>query len=268
MKTAVRGTAVAAALVLALTACEGGSAQTGKAAASGAVPGGAASGGAATGSATAGAPTAGAPATGGKASDPPAASGERSSAPTATGQPITPRFPPTQVDATGLYYALPTERNIGDVFVGGDPVLVQDGAARSACSKETKTPCTGVQAAAKKEMEARGNADETRYEFTLFTFETEAQAGTAMKGLAEQRRKSSAEDGVPATPLAVDSRADETDAFRDDHVHHVVMRIGTVVAEVLAVIYPDDIARGNVEHAAVVQVARVKSVSSGINPDR
>ncbi|WP_329201434.1 MULTISPECIES: hypothetical protein [unclassified Streptomyces] len=263
MKAVARGTAVAVALTLSLTACEGGSAQTGKAATSGAVTGGSASGGAAKGSATAGAPT-----TGKKASDSPAEGGERSSAPAATQQPITPRMPPVWVDATGLYYALPTERNIGDVFVDGDPVLVQDGAARSACSEETKTQCAGVQAAGKKEMEARGNADKTRYEFTLFTFETEAQAGTAMKGLAEQRRKSSAEDGVPAKPLTVDSGADATEAFRDGDVNHVVMRIGTVVADVLVHIHADDIARSNVEHAAVVQVARVKSVSSGIDPDR
>ncbi|MFJ6718782.1 hypothetical protein [Streptomyces sp. NPDC091259] len=257
------------ALVLALTACEGANAQAGKAAANGELTGGAVTGGPASGGMATGSATPSAPATGKRASQSPAGGGERSSAPAAAGQPITPRMPPVWVDATGLYYALPIERNIGDVFVGGDPVVVQDGAARSACSKETSTPCAGVQAAGKKEMDARGNADKTRYEFTLFTFETEEQANTAMKGLAEHRRKSSAQDGVPAKPLTVDSGADETEAFRDGEVHYVVMRIGTVVADVLAYVsYGDEIARGHVEHAAIAQVARVKSVSSGINPDR
>ncbi|MCF3105957.1 hypothetical protein IPZ58_30930 [Streptomyces roseoverticillatus] len=193
----------------------------------------------------------------------PAKGREGSSAP-AEGRPGTAKKPPVWVDATGLFSALPVEAGVGDIFVGGNPVVVQEGEALTHCSAETKSPCAGLQAAGKKEMDARGSADKTRLEFTLYTFRTEEEASRAMKDLAEQQRKSSAEDGTPSKPLTVDSGADETDAIQDGDRSHVVMRIGAVVAHVDA----SGAERGNVEHAAKVQVARVKSVAAGINPDR
>ncbi|MEU8622595.1 hypothetical protein [Streptomyces sp. NPDC048623] len=170
---------------------------------------------------------------------------------------------PASIDATGLFSALPVESGVGDIFVGDDAAVIQDGEALAECSKETESSCAGIQAAGKKEMEARGS-DETRLEFTLFTFATTDQAAGAMKDLAEQRRKRSAENGTPPQPLTIDSGADETEAMRDGDRCHIIMRIGTVVSHV----YTNGAQDENVEHAVKVQVARVKSVAAGINPDR
>ncbi|MEU6934006.1 hypothetical protein [Streptomyces sp. NPDC046385] len=235
MKAVVRGAAVAALVALALTGCEDGKAP--------------AAGGAGTGVPTAG----GAAAAGAGAA---AASGGQSGAGTQT--------PPVWIDATGLFSALPTDANVGDVFVGQDPVVVQGGEGRVACTDETGTECAGFQAAGKKESVARGSADERKVEFTLFTFATPEQAGTAMKGLADRRRKRIAENGTPPKPFTLDAGADETDAFRDGDRSLVVMRIGSVVAYVDT----NDSDTGNVRHVAEVQVARVNSVARGINPDR
>ncbi|MFF7727173.1 hypothetical protein [Streptomyces sp. NPDC008001] len=168
------------------------------------------------------------------------------------------------MDATGLFFALPVEAGVGGIFVGSNPVVVQEGEALTHCSAETKSPCAGLQAAGKKEMDARGSTGKTRLEFTLCTFRTAQEASRAMKDLAEQQRKPGAQDGTPPKPLTVDCGADETDAVQDGGRSHVVMRIGAVVAHVEA----SGAERGNVEHAAKVRVARVKSVAAGINPDR
>ncbi|MFJ5712515.1 hypothetical protein [Streptomyces sp. NPDC093105] len=47
---------------------------------------------------------------------------------------MTPDLPPVWVDATGLYAALPSDGSIGDVTVGGDPVVVQGEVAVKGCS--------------------------------------------------------------------------------------------------------------------------------------
>ncbi|MEV6330912.1 hypothetical protein [Streptomyces sp. NPDC051909] len=224
MKAVVRGAAVAAVLALTVTACGEGNSTAGSTAA---------------GSAGAGTTAAGSTAAGSAGTS------------------------PAWIDATGLFSALPVESGVGDIFVGDDAAVIQDGEALAECSKETKSSCAGIQAAGKKEMEARGS-DETRLEFTLFTFATTDQAAGTMRDLAEQRRKKSAENGTAPQPLTIDSGADETEAMRDGDRCHIVMRIGTVVSHV----YTNGAQDGNVEHAVKVQVARVKSVAAGINPDR
>lgn len=238
MKAVIRGAAVAAVMGLALTGCKDGSTPV-------------------EGTAK------GSPTTGGAAAKSPAKGGGGSSGP-ADGEGVTPNFPPVSVDATGLYSALPSDGSIGDVMVGGDPVVVQGDDAAKGCPEMTKTPCAGVQAVGNRDMEARGSADEARVEFTLFTFGTAEEASTTMKDLAEHERKESAEYGEPAKPVTVDAGADETEAMQDGDSFEVVMRIGAVVAH----LHASDTKLGDVEYAAKVQIARVKSVSNGINPDR
>ncbi|MFI8320617.1 hypothetical protein [Streptomyces sp. NPDC085529] len=177
---------------------------------------------------------------------------------------MTPHVPPVWVDTTGLYAALPSDGSIGDVMVGGDPVVVQGDDAVKGCPELTKSPCTGIQAIGNRDMEARGSADEARVEFTLFTFATAKDASTTMKDLADHERKESAGYGEPAQPVTVNADADETVAMRDGDTFEVVMRIGAVVAH----LHASDTELGNVEYAAKVQIARVKSVANGINPDR
>ncbi|MCZ0982952.1 hypothetical protein O1L60_39360 [Streptomyces diastatochromogenes] len=186
-----------------------------------------------------------------------------SSAP-ADGQGVTANPPPVWVDATGLYSALPSDGSIGDVMVGGDPTVIQGGDVVKGCSEMIKSPCAGVQAAGLRDMEARGSADEARIEFSLFTFATADEASTMMKDLAEHERKQSAEYGALAKPVTVNTGADETVAMQDGDSFDVVMRVGAVVSHLNA----SDTELGNVEYAAKVQIARVKSVSNGINPDR
>ncbi len=238
MKAVIRGAAVAAMMALALTGCKDGNAPAD---------------GAAKGS----------PATEGATAQSPAKGGGGSSAPS-DGQGVTPNFPPVWVDATGLYSALPSDGSVGDVMVGGEPFVIQGGEAATYCEKETASPCPGIQAAGHRDMEARGNSDSTRVEFTLFTFPTAEEAGKAMKNLADQRRKKWAEEGAPAKPVTLKTDADATDAMQDGDSIDVVMRVGAVVAYLDA----DGASPDNVEYAAKVQIARVKSVSNGINPDR
>ncbi|GAA3045440.1 hypothetical protein GCM10017562_03410 [Streptomyces roseofulvus] len=85
-----------------------------------------------------------------------------------------------------------------------------------------------------------------------------------MKDLAEHEHEESAEYGEPARPVTVNADADETEAMRDGDTFEVVTRIGAVGAH----LHASDTELGNVEYAAKVQIARVKSVSNGIDPDR
>ncbi|MFF9131507.1 hypothetical protein [Streptomyces sp. NPDC014806] len=149
-------------------------------------------------------------------------------------------------------------------MAGGDPVVVQGDGVVKACSELTKSPCAGIQAIGKRDMEARGSWDEAWVEFTLYTFAEAKDASTTMQDLAEHKRKDNAEYGEPAKPVTVDADADETRAMQDGDYFDVVMRIGAVVAHVHA----SDAEFGNVKYAVKVQIARVKSVSNGVNPDR
>ncbi|MFF4187222.1 hypothetical protein ACFYZ9_28920 [Streptomyces sp. NPDC001691] len=237
MKAVIRGAAVAAALALALTGCTNTSSEGAAKAAPGA------------GSAS--------------ASQAPATGGGGSSAP-GDGQGVTPNPPPVWLDVTGLYSALPSDGSIGDVMVGGEPFVVQGPQVTKACAQKTRTPCAGVQAVGGRDMETRGSSDDTRVEFVLFTFATAPEASAMAKNLAERQRVQYAEDGTPATPLTVNAGADETAAIREGDSADVVLRVGVVVAHLQASdANPDDVA-----HAATVQVARVKAVSNGVNPDR
>ncbi|MFB9606869.1 hypothetical protein ACFFTQ_28325 [Streptomyces roseofulvus] len=85
---------------------------------------------------------------------------------------MTPSVPPVWVDTTGLYAALPSGGSIGDVMVGGDPVVVRGDEVVKGCPELAKSPCTGIQAIGNRDMEARGSAEEACVEFTLFTFAT------------------------------------------------------------------------------------------------
>ncbi|QES22550.1 hypothetical protein DEJ46_28455 [Streptomyces venezuelae] len=166
------------------------------------------------------------------------------------------------LDPTGLMHALPVESEVSDVFTGGEPFVGQGSEAVDHCAEETGVACTGLVGISGKDMEARGDSDGTRVEFRLFSFGTEEQAGAAMKGLAAEKRKSSAEYGEPAKPVTVVTVADETDAFADDSSADVVMRIGTVVAHINA----NETDPRNLEHASNVQVERVRTVAAGKNP--
>ncbi|MGW4163663.1 hypothetical protein [Streptomyces sp. NPDC004788] len=65
-------------------------------------------------------------------------------------------------------------------------------------------------------------------------------------------------------PLEMNTGAEETQAFQHDNSIHVVMRVGSVVAYVMA----SDTSPDNVKYAAKLQIARVQAVAAGINPDR
>ncbi|MFD3530793.1 hypothetical protein [Streptomyces sp. NPDC058664] len=230
MRTAVRGTAVAAALVLALTGC-------------------------------------------GPEGDPATGNTKPSAAPGANqqeaeqgggqdgGQGTDQGADPSQalmLDATGLLNALPIESQVGDVMVGGDRFVVQEGEAAEYCAKEEGISCAGLVAASGKDMEARGSSDDARVEFRLYSFETADQAKTAMKGQVDRWREADASSGGRWQRKTVDSGADETEAVRDDEVDVdvVVMRLGTVVAHIVA----SDVLPENVRHAAIVQASQVQAL--------
>ncbi|WP_157854993.1 hypothetical protein [Streptomyces exfoliatus] len=165
---------------------------------------------------------------------------------------------PLMLDATGLLNALPIESQVGDVMVGGDPFVVQEGEAAEYCAQEEGISCAGLVAASGKDMEARGNSDGARVEFRLFSFETADQAKAAMKGQVDRWRKADASSGGRWQQKTVDSGADETEAVRDDEVDVdvVVMRLGTVVAHIVA----SDVLPDNVRHSAVVQASQVQAL--------
>ncbi|MFI6420879.1 hypothetical protein ACIBG6_26165 [Streptomyces sp. NPDC050842] len=221
MKAVVRGTAVAAALVLALTGCEES-----------------------------------VPAKGNEKA--PAAPGEAQ--PGAEAGADAPKV--VWLDPTGLMNALPVESAVGDIFVGGDPFMAQGPEAVEHCAEETGVACDGLVAVGGKDMEARGDADDTRVEFRLYSFGTEDQARAAMKGLAAEQRKKSAEYGEPSKPVTLATVADETDAYADDATADVVLRIGTVVAHIDV----NDTEPAGLEHVSNVQVERVRIVAAGKNP--
>ncbi|MFD4315701.1 hypothetical protein [Streptomyces sp. NPDC058548] len=230
MKAVVRGTAVAAVLVLGLTGCDdGGDKAAGGAKSTGSAP----------------------------ASKQPAAAGATQSPTDGQQEQNT----DVSIDAAGMYYALPTNESVSDRFSGGDPVVVQGKEALPFCTEETGSPCAGFQVAGHKEMES---ADETRVEFTLFTFASTAEAGVAVKSMAEKERAEAVKNGYPTKPVTVKSDADETEAVTNGSSAHVYLRIGPVVSH----IFTSETEAENLEYAAKVQIGRVKEVSAGKNPDR
>lgn len=235
MKAVVRGAAVAAVLALALTACKDGST---------------------TANPPAGGPGAGA------TSGAPARQGGGSAAPTDQ-QSITPNFPPVSINATDMYAALPADGSL-ESMSSGETVVVQDADALKGCAELTKAPCAaGIKVAGHKDMESR-NPDGARIEFSLLSFAGAAEAATQTKALAEQKRKPGEADEQPVTSLKMDTGAEETEAFQHDNSIHVIMRVGSVVAYVMA----SDTSPENVKYAAKLQIARVQAVGAGINPDR
>ncbi|WP_086824229.1 hypothetical protein [Streptomyces sp. NRRL B-24572] len=235
MKAVVRGAAVAAVLALALTACEDGSTTAG---------------GAPTNRATADSPAQGGQGGGG------------SSAPTDQ-QSITPNFPPVSINATDMYAALPADGSL-ETMSSGETIVVQDADALRGCAELTRSPCAaGIQVAGHKDMESR-DPDGARVEFSLLAFADAAGAATEMKALAEQKRKPGEADEHPVKPLKMDTGAEETEAFQHDNSIDVVMRVGSVVAYVMA----SDTSPDNVKYAAKLQIARVQAVAAGIDPDR
>ncbi|MGW6985218.1 hypothetical protein ACWGE1_38145 [Streptomyces sp. NPDC054932] len=194
MKSVVRGAAVAAALVLALTGCEEGKK----------------------------------PATAGEQGMPTSVPGA-----TAQGAiPRTPTAQAARLDAAALMKALPDESDVSKWFSGGEPFAGQGAEAVKACAKETGVACTGLVAFGGKDTQAGSGSTERRVEFRLFSFETAEQARAAMKGLADKQRKSAAEYNEPSQPLTLVSGADENDGFMDDATADAVMRIDTVLAYV------------------------------------
>ncbi|MFF0550100.1 hypothetical protein ACFYUL_14175 [Streptomyces sp. NPDC004311] len=142
-----------------------------------------------------------------------------------------PEVQDARLDAAALMQALPDESDVSKYFSGGEPFAVGGPEAVKHCAKETGTACTGLIAVGGKDTEGRGS-NGTRAEFRLFSFETAEQARTVMKGLADERRKVAARYKDPSKPVTLVSGADETDAFMDDAVGNAVMRVGTVVAHV------------------------------------
>ncbi|MFF0750306.1 hypothetical protein [Streptomyces sp. NPDC004267] len=241
MKAVVRGAAVAAVLALALTACKDGSTAANP---------------------PAGGPGTGSPSAKSAASGAPAQQGGGSAAPT-DHQSITPNFPPASVDATGMYAALPADGSLQSMS-SGESVVIQGADALKGCPELTKAPCApGIQVAGHKDMESR-NPDGARIEFSLLSFADEAGATAETKALAEQKRKPGDADEHPVKPLQMDTGAEETQAFQHDNSIDVVMRVGSVVAYVMA----SDTSPENVKYAAKLQIARVQAVAAGINPDR
>ncbi|MEU3478899.1 hypothetical protein AB0E66_11960 [Streptomyces sp. NPDC033753] len=214
MRSVVRGTAVAAALVLALTGCE---------------------------------------------ESIPAAGGEKAPGIPGEAQPgAADPAQPLALDPTTLLHALPIESQVGDVMVGGDPFLAQEAEAAEYCAKEEGLSCADLVAVAGKDMEERSDSSDTRVEFRLYSFGTVEQAKTAMKGQVDRWRKADAASGGRWQQKTVDSGAEETEAVRDDDadVDVVVMRLGTVVAHIVAL----DVLPENVKHAAVVQASQVQAL--------
>lgn len=225
MKAVVRGTAVAAALVLALTGCEES------------------------------APAAGS----GKASAAPGEARPGADAGVETGADA-PKI--AWLDPTGLLHALPVESEVSDVMTGGEPFMVQGPEAVKHCAEEAGVACTGLVGVSGKDMEVRGDADDGRVEFRLYSFGTKEQAETAMKGLGAEERTSLAEAGKQPKPLALVTVADETDAFAGEAAADVLLRIGTVVAHIDV----NDTDPAGLEHVSNIQVERVRTVAAGKNP--
>ncbi|MCP3759617.1 hypothetical protein [Streptomyces sp. TBY4] len=147
--------------------------------------------------------------------------------------------------------ALPTNEQLGDVYVGDDLAAIDGEPARQQCAKDTGTPCTGLVAAGHKEAAARGNADDDEVEFTLFSFDSKEAASAAMKGMAA---KTASGDPAPE-PTRFTTGADETQAFSNGSSGtRTVMRVGTVVAYVQASIYHTE----NRDGMSALQVELIK----------
>ncbi|WP_328943707.1 hypothetical protein OG259_21290 [Streptomyces sp. NBC_00250] len=82
--------------------------------------------------------------------------------------------------------------------------------------------------------------------------------------MAKKKSGEAVKDGRPTKPLTVDSEADETEALTNGSSAHVYLRIGSVVSH----IYSSETDPRNLKYAADIQVARVKEVAAGKNPDR
>ncbi|MEV7520748.1 hypothetical protein [Streptomyces sp. NPDC091371] len=148
--------------------------------------------------------------------------------------------------------ALPTDTSLSNGFVGDDAVAIDGEPARGHCAETTGATCDGLVAAGAKELATRNRNLHSKVEFTLFSFDSPKTATAVMKSLAAKQRK----DIEPApAPVKVEAGADETDAFGNDDVTAVTMRVGSVLVYVWAV--DATIEEANV--AAKHQVDRLKA---------
>ncbi|MCM1969033.1 MULTISPECIES: hypothetical protein [unclassified Streptomyces] len=147
--------------------------------------------------------------------------------------------------------ALPTNEELGAVWVGDDLAAFEGEMARRQCAKETGTSCDGLVAAGHKEAAVRGNSDDDDVEFTLFSFDSKQAATAAMKGMAA---KTGSGDPAPE-PTQFTTGADETQSFTNGRSStRTVMRVGNVVAYVQASIYNTE----NRNRMSTLQVELIK----------
>ncbi|MFJ8015216.1 hypothetical protein [Streptomyces sp. NPDC096339] len=149
--------------------------------------------------------------------------------------------------------ALPTDTSLGNNLAGDEAVATGGEEARTYCTETTAATCDGLVAAGMKELTRRG-PDETKVEFSLFSFDSPKSATAAMKSLSAKRRT----DIEPTPqPVKVEAGADETDAFGNNRVTATTMRVGSVLVYIWAVETNLD----QVNVAAKHQVDRLKSAA-------
>ncbi|MFE6229152.1 hypothetical protein [Streptomyces sp. NPDC057854] len=170
------------------------------------------------------------------------------------------------LDATGLLRALPRNSDIGDVYVGGEPVTAQGADAAELCAKRTDATCDGVTVAGLKESVVRGSSSEDRIDFTLLVFGTQEQATAHVEKMTAGWKKPDVEKRRSVKPVSFDSGADTTDAFTyaDPAGTNVYMRVGSVVSAVTG----SGVTAENVQTAARMQADRIRTIAAGHDPKK
>ncbi|MFE2170023.1 hypothetical protein ACFXB3_33955 [Streptomyces sp. NPDC059447] len=159
--------------------------------------------------------------------------------------------------AEQLRSALPTGTDLGRNYKAENEPAVAIGGeeARKHCAETTGATCEGLVAAGAAEIN-HARRREGKAEFSLFSFDSPKAATAAMKSLADKKR--AAIEPTP-TPVEVQAGANETDAFGNNRVTAVTMRVDSVLVYVWAVEIEVDEAKA----AAKLQVDRLKAVHGG-----
>ncbi|MGW7261516.1 hypothetical protein [Streptomyces sp. NPDC054834] len=165
-------------------------------------------------------------------------------------------FNPSQVAQ-----AIPSQLAAPKGWKGQEPRVLNGNAAREQCETQAQWGCAGITGYATTQYFTTDSGGDTNVMFTLLAYDSVENAKAGMKAAVAENHK---DEKTKPQPLAVDTSADETDAFTDEGYPTAALRVGSVVAVMFGKQLPKD---HDLPSFAKLQVDRITTAATGKNPD-
>ncbi|MER6307005.1 hypothetical protein [Streptomyces sp. NPDC001657] len=165
-------------------------------------------------------------------------------------------FNPSQVAQ-----AIPSQLAAPKGWKGQEPRVLDGSEARKQCETQAQWSCAGLTSLATTQHFSLNSGGDTNVMFTLLAYDSVENAKVGMKAAVAENHKG--EETKPK-PLAIDTDADETDAYTDEESSTAALRVGSVVAVMFGKQLPKD---HDLPSFAKLQVDRIAIAATGKNPD-